>query len=68
MNKDSELNIKTDTENETGVSRFSGSVAAAQPRSISRRLKQLKHWVKASLDSHEKRTAELRVYRQNRTD
>lgn len=68
MNKDSELNIKTDTGNETGVNHFSGSVASAEPRSFSRRLKQLKHWVKATLDSHEKRTAALRVYRQNRTD
>lgn len=67
MNKDSKLNVKTDNGNETGVSRFSGPVAFAKSRSFSRRLEQLKHWVK-SLDSHKKRTAALRVYRQNRTD
>ncbi|MDH3635979.1 MAG: hypothetical protein OES20_14860 [Gammaproteobacteria bacterium] len=67
MNKDSELNIKTDTRNEIDFNHFSGPVASAESRSFSRRLKQLRHWLKASLDRHEKRTAKLRVYRQSRT-
>lgn len=68
MNKESELKNKTDTKSKADFNHFSGPVASAQPGSFSRRLIQLRHWVKASLDSHDKRTSALRVYRQNRTD
>jgi len=68
MNTDSELNIQTDRKSETDVMRQPAPMASAKPRYFSGRLKQLKHWMKAGLIAHEKRTSSLRVYRQNRTD
>ena len=68
MNKDSKLNIHTDSNSATGKARISGSLTGARSRYLAGPLKQLKRWMKASLNSHEKRTASLRVYRQNRTD
>lgn len=68
MKQDSALGIKNDDKIEASPERRPDVLATSNLQHLSRRLKRLKHWVNARIDSHHERTLSLRVHRQNRTD
>ena len=68
MKTNIELEAKIDRTSEAGIDRQPQVLASSSLHSFSRRLKHLKLWVSAKLDSHHERTLALRVHRQNRTD
>ncbi|MDH3631005.1 MAG: hypothetical protein OER98_07770 [Gammaproteobacteria bacterium] len=68
MKQDSALDMKNDGKIEARVKRRPDILATSNLQHFSRRLKHLKLWVNAKLDSHYERTLSLRVHRQNRTD